>query len=149
MYCANCGSLINETLKYCKGCGVRLVRETGNDSANSMFKGLLVAVSLVSVFGFGILIALISVLLKSEVKSEVLVMLTFAYLFVLLGICFMLLKQVPKLIDAKLNQTNQTPELMQPAQISSRSTAQLEEYREPVRSVTENTTRTLEKELVK
>ena len=149
MYCANCGSSINETLKYCKSCGVRLVREAGNDSANSMFRGLLTTVSLVSVFGFGILVALLSLLLKGEMKSEVVVMITFAYLTVLLGICFMLLRQVPKLIDAKLNKANQTPDLIQPAQISSRSTAQFEEYREPVRSVIDNTTRTLEKELVK
>lgn len=149
MYCANCGSLINETLKYCKSCGVRLVREAGNDFSGSMLKNLVTGVSFISIFGFGILIALISLLLKSEIKSEVLVMMSLAYLVVLFGVCFMMLKQIPKLIDAKLNQSNQTPDLIQPAQLSSRSTAQLEEYREPVRSVTENTTRTLEKELVK
>lgn len=149
MYCANCGSSLNETLKYCKSCGVRLVREAANGSADSMFKGLLTTLSLISVFGFAILAVLVSVLLKHEMKSEVIVMMTLAYLVVLFGICFMMLRQVPKLIDAKLNQANQTPELIQPAQIINRNTAQLEEYREPVRSVTENTTRTLEKELVK
>lgn len=149
MYCANCGSLTNATLKYCKNCGVRLVRESGNDSSNSMFKGLLTVISLVSVFGFGILVALVSILLKNEVKTEILVMITFAYLAVLLGICLMLLKQVPKFIDVKLNQNNQTSELIPPAQFSSLNTAQLEEHREPARSVTEHTTRTLEKELVR
>ena len=149
MYCANCGNSIDETLKYCKSCGVRLVREKENDSSRSMLNMLLTVISLIAVFGFGILVALVSVLLKSSVSPEALVIITLAYLAVLFGVCFTLLRQIPKLIDAKLNQKNQTPELMQPAQISERNMAQLDEYREPVRSVTENTTRTLEKELVK
>ena len=149
MYCANCGNSIDETLKYCKSCGVRLVREKENDSSRSMLNMLLTVISLIAVFGFGILVALVSVLLKSSVSPEALVIITLAYLAVLFGVCFTLLRQIPKLIDAKLNQKNQTPELMQPAQIQNRNTAQLEEHREPVRSVTENTTRTLEKELVK
>lgn len=149
MYCANCGSSINETLKYCKSCGVRLVREKENDSSRAMLNTLLTVISLVAVFGFGILVALVSVLLKSSVLPEALVMITLAYLVVLFGICFSLLRQIPKLIDAKLNQKNQTSEIVQPAQISIRNTAQLEEHREPVMSVTEHTTRTLEKELVK
>ncbi len=35
--------------------------------------------------------------------------------------------------------------MIQPAQLYAKNTAQLEETREPVMSVTENTTRTLEK----
>ena len=149
MYCANCGSLVNEALKYCKNCGGRLIREKEDDSSRSMLNMLLTVISLIAVFGFGILVALVSVLLRSSVSPEVLVMITLAYLAVLFGISLTLLRQIPKLIDAKLNQKNQTSEISQPAQIQNRNTAQLEEFREPVLSVTEHTTRTLEKELVK
>lgn len=149
MYCANCGSLINETLKYCKSCGVRLVKETGDDSSKSILNILLLVIGLVAVFGFGILVGLVAVLLKNSVLPEALVMISFAYLGVLFSICFMLLRQIPKLIDAKLNQKHQTSEILQPIQIQTKNTAQLEEHREPVMSVTEHTTRTLEKELVK
>ncbi len=149
MYCANCGSSINETLKYCKSCGVRLVREKEDDSSRSMLNTLLTVISLIAVFGFGILVALVSVLLKSSVLPQILVMVTLAYLAVLFGINFTLLRQIPKLIDANLNQKNHPSEILQPIQIQPKNTAQLEEQREPVMSVTEHTTRTLEKELVK
>jgi len=49
------------------------------------------------------------------------------------------------LIDAKLNKKSERDETIQPAQLYAKNTAQLEEQREPVMSVTENTTRTLEK----
>lgn len=150
MYCANCGSLINETLKYCKSCGVRLVRETEkDDSSKSILNILLTAIFLITVFGFGILVGLVGLLLKNPIPPEALVMITFAYLAVLFGISFTLLKQIPKLIDARLNQKNQTSEIPQPVQIQPGNTAQLDEHREPVMSVTEHTTRILEKELVK
>jgi hypothetical protein len=54
------------------------------------------------------------------------------------------LSQIPKLIDAKLKK-GENNEFVQPVQLAAPITAQLEEYREPAVSVTENTTRTFDK----
>ena len=68
------------------------------------------------------------------------------YLLSLFGICFLIMRQVSKLIDAELRsrgiprRTIETPPLVQ---LPPKSTNPLEEFREPA-SVTDHTTRTLE-----
>jgi hypothetical protein len=71
-------------------------------------------------------------------------MLTFAFLSAVFGICFLMIQQIssmakPSSGDKILENAN----LPQPGAVN---TAQLEEHREPAQmSVTENTTRTLDK----
>lgn len=144
MYCAKCGSLINDALKYCKSCGVKLVKENDANSPGSILDNLLTALCFVSLGGLGILIGLVATLLKNGVDPIGVAIIAGFYLAALFGICFMLLRPVPKLIDAKLKNAEGN-EFVQPVQLSAPITAQLEEHREPVRSVTENTTRTFDK----
>ena len=114
-----------------------------------MLDDLLTALCLVAIFGFAFLVGLVAILLDKIIAPQVVVLIVMGYLAALFGICYMLLRQVPKLIDAKLNKNSERVETIQPEQLYARNTAQLAEPREPARSVTENTTRTLEKELVK
>lgn len=144
MYCAKCGSLINDALKYCKNCGVKLVKDDDDDSPKSILDNLLTALCFVSLGGLGILIGLVAVLLKNGVAPEGVAIIAGFYLAALFGICFMLLRPVLKLIDAKLKNAERN-EFVKPAQLSAPITARLEEHREPVGSVTENTTRTFDK----
>jgi hypothetical protein len=65
------------------------------------------------------------------------------------GICFTLARQVPKLIDARLKKDERPIEYAAPQQLTARTTAQLDEFREPVMSVTDHTTRILDKIPVK
>jgi len=106
---------------------------------------LLTALCFVALGGLGILVGLVSVLLGKSVDFQLVVVIAVIYLIALFGICYMLLSQVPKLINAKLNEKSERGETIQPAQLYARNTAQLAKPREPARSVTENTTRTLEK----
>ena len=136
-------------LKYCNSCGVRLAANSEDKGAPAgrMLIGILVALSLIVTIGFGILIPLLGILLQSNVKSEIVVLLTLAYLATIFGICFSLVRQVPKLIDARLKSADgySAAEPVEQTLVNPRTTAQLEEYRVPVSSVTDHTTRTLEK----
>lgn len=145
MYCANCGSLAESKLKYCKNCGSKLGKEDADKGADSMLNNILTTLFLIVMFGLGILVGLVAVLLGAGVEPKFVMFIAIGYLAAVFGICYTLLTQVPKLIDAKLNKRAESPDFVPPAQLYPRTTAQLEEQREPVISVTEHTTRTLDK----
>lgn len=145
MYCSKCGSLVNDALKYCKSCGVRLLEDDDKDTHGSILDNLLTTLCFIVLGGLGILIGLIAVLLDKSVSHEAVALIAITYIVGLFGICFMILSPVPKLITAKLNKESERGETISFVQLPAKNTAQLEEHRESVLSVTENTTRTLEK----
>jgi hypothetical protein len=140
MYCPKCGNSVNGGLKYCNTCGERLSvnDEDKEGTPGKMLDNVLTSLFLIVMFGMGILVGLVAVLLGNEVKTEVVVIIVMAYLATIFGICFSLVRQVPKLIDAKLN-------LLKPTFPAAEIRPQLDEYREPAMSVTDRTTRTLDK----
>lgn len=95
--------------------------------------------------GLGILVGLVAVLLDKIPHYEPVLMFAVVYLIILFGICFMILRQIAKLIDADL-QSRKPPVEQLPlhVQLPRPSQGRLEEYREPT-SVTDHTTRTLDK----
>jgi hypothetical protein len=147
MYCAKCGTLVNDALNYCNSCGAKLNKSEENETPESILSNLLTTLCFVALGGLGILIGLTAVLLKNGVDHKGVILLAGFYLSVLFGLCYLILSQVPKLIDAKLNKKTEASanDFVPPAQISARNTAQLEEHREPVMSVTDSTTRTFDK----
>ncbi|MBK7392166.1 MAG: hypothetical protein IPI64_02555 [Chloracidobacterium sp.] len=147
MHCPNCGKVVNKSLKYCKDCGERLSKAEEIDkdgTPGKMLDNILTTLFLVVMFGLGILVGLVAVLLGNDVKTEVVTTIVIAYLGAIFGICFMLARQVPKLIDARLKLNSQAND-PEPHQLRPLTTAQLEEFREPVMSVTDHTTKTLDK----
>jgi DNA-directed RNA polymerase subunit RPC12/RpoP len=144
MYCSTCGTLVDDKLNFCKNCGSKLVKENDEDTPKTMLDNILTTLCVVVIFGLGILIGLIAVLLGYAIDHKAVVLIAIGYLVGLFGICYMLLSQVPKLINARLKSKPETSEIAQPAQLFTKTTVQLEEHREPTISVTENTTRTLE-----
>jgi hypothetical protein len=149
MYCSNCGNSVNKKLKYCNSCGERLSKqESKNSTPGEMLDSILETVLWTSLSAFGILIGLVAVLLRSDVAPQLVVIVAFAYLATVFGICFTLLRQIPKLVDAKLNAPKHEADYLPAAQLYSKTTAQLEEHREPVESVTAQTTRSLDEVLV-
>ncbi|MBC7898940.1 MAG: hypothetical protein H7070_02705 [Saprospiraceae bacterium] len=146
MYCSTCGNAVTTDLKYCKNCGDKLVKEVDKDGMpGKMLDNILTTLFLVVMFGLGILVGLVAVLLSRDVQTEVVVLITIAYLAAVFGICYTLLGQVPKLIDAKLNRRNDSPDFVPHVQLPAKVTGQLDGYHEPAMSVTEHTTRTLDK----
>ncbi len=147
MFCPNCGKTVNEKLKYCNGCGERLSKEIEIDkdgTPGKMLDNILTALFLVVMFGLGILVGLVAVLLGNNVEPKFVMYIAITYLAAVFGICYTLLSQVPKLIDAKLKSQQGSPGQLEYPQLERVTTAQLEEYREPAMSVTEHTTKTLD-----
>ncbi len=145
MYCPNCGNSVPNDLKYCNGCGKRLGADDTGASAGTMLDKVLTTLFLIVMFGFGILIGLVAVLLGNHVNNDMVAIIASLYLMAIFGICFTLVRQIPKLIDARLSRDQGPADYAQPQQLRPRTTAQLDEYREPVMSVTDQTTRTLER----
>lgn len=147
MYCPQCGKQVSEDLKYCNGCGERLTRESvdQDDTPGQMLSSILRTLFAIVVFGLGILVGLVAVLLGNEVRPDAVFWLGLAYLATIFGICFTLIRQVPKLIDAKLKAWNNTVDIPPVLRLSPQTTGQLDEYREPAMSVTDHTTKTLDK----
>jgi hypothetical protein len=146
MHCPSCGNPVKKGLKYCNGCGERMggFDDDKDSTPGKMLDNILTALFLIVMFGLGILVGLVAVLLGNGVLKEAVTIIVIAYLAALFGICFMLVKQATKLIDAKLASLNASLARVSPAELKPVTTAQLEEYREPVMSVTDNTTRTLD-----
>jgi len=147
MYCSNCGNAVNEKLKYCNSCGERLVKEKDdkNSVPGKMLDNILTTLFLVAMFGLGILVGLVAVLLGNGVPKEAVTIIAVAYLAAVFGICFMLLGHVKKLVDFKLSGFVQdSDQVAHPQLLKPKTTAQLDEYKQPA-SVTEHTTRTLDK----
>ena len=146
MYCSNCGNSVNEKLKFCNGCGERIAKdEDKHGTPGKMLDNILTTLFLIVMFGLGILIGLVAVLLNFKIASDVVTLIVVVYLLAVFGICFSLVRQVPKLIDAKLKGfASSSPDFVPAQQLNPRTTAQLEESRQPPASVTDHTTRTLE-----
>ncbi len=145
MYCAGCGTSVNDKLNYCNVCGAKLVKEDGPD-ATSVLNNFLTAIVVVVLGGFGILVGMLAILLYNGVQPKDAGLIALFFLVSLTVISFMLLRLLPRLLDAKLNEEKAvTRQTYQAPQIKPKATAQLEEHREPAVSVTEHTTRNFEK----
>src|SRR5688572_33446450 len=105
MHCPNCGESVNKNLRFCKSCGERLSKAAEIDKdgmPGKMLDNVLTTIFLIVMFGLGILVGLVAVMLGNNVKTEIVTVIVLAYLAAVFGICFLLVKQVPKLIDARL-----------------------------------------------
>ncbi|MBA4122225.1 MAG: hypothetical protein H0X72_07155 [Acidobacteria bacterium] len=146
MYCATCGSLLNQELNYCNRCGARVDKLAVSENKSEALQYLSMATGFVGLGGLGLTVGLIAILLNFSVQSEVVVMLALAFLAAVFGISFLMIQQISRMTNASQPSSKN---VFENSQLSSPNTAQLEEPRIPAVSVTENTTRTLEKELIK
>jgi hypothetical protein len=147
MYCPNCGKTVDKKLKYCNGCGERLgtAQDEKGGTPGAMLDQILETLFWFAMGGLGILIGLVAVLLSKDLPPNLVATIVIAYLATIFGVCFFLARQVPKLIDAKLKTYAEASVSTGPAQLEPVTTAQLDEYHEPVMSVTDHTTKTLDK----
>ena len=149
MFCPNCGKTADKKLKYCSGCGERLSKAAEIDkdgTPGKMLDNILTTLFLVVMFGLGILVGLVAVLLGNGVEPKFVMFIAIAYLGAVFGICYTLLSQVPKLIDAKLKgNSTASDHSTAPPELRPAATAQLGAPIDMPASVTEHTTRTLDK----
>lgn len=147
MYCPSCGSSVKPNLSYCNSCGAKVNNNKDRDShkpASATPDSLVWAIVGVTVCGLGVLIGLMSVM-KNELHFNDGIVLFFALMTFLLIVAidatfiwqFLRRNQGAKEID----NTAQLKELI----ARELNAAQARALGEPAPSVTEHTTRSIEK----
>lgn len=143
MYCERCGNQIDDSLNYCNSCGASLRTEVR--SQRSLVAFMVAALAVTTIAGLIIIGALLISLLDRVSKPEPVFVFAAVFLLVLFGICFMIMRQVSRLIDNELKVREIPKRAAEPlVRLPPKSTNQLDEFREPA-SVVDNTTRTLDK----
>ena len=139
MYCANCGTQLLQELSYCNRCGFDV--RTRTQSSTGSTARFFTAITLLAVIGLGLMFGG-ALAFKNAGFTEEFIGLFVVCMFVLVGFAeIMLVKNLPKLSGAKDSKKRSLPPLHQDLRLPQASN-----FGEPVPSVTENTTRTLEYE---
>ena len=143
MYCSACGTKLQVDLNYCNRCGQRV----GPDKEKgSLAESLSSSLGYVGSAGFIAYIFVVIALAKNGVPGGQVIAITAFYFAALFGICSLILRQT-QLFSGKSDhrERSRQSEVSDPAYLKPLTTAQLEEAREHgIRSVVENTTRTLD-----
>ena len=148
MYCSTCGTLINAELNFCNRCGTK-VSKADLEIQKTVTENLSSAVGYIGGFGFLGFIFVTLILVKNGVPAVALTAISLFYLAALFGVCYLIIQRISSLSGNPAPAINDLPDNLQPEQLGSVNTAQLESPRHPAMSVTDTTTRTLDKELVR
>ena len=143
MYCPGCGNPTKEGLAYCNTCGKRLISPESGDTPGKMLNGILETLFWTVILSLGGLVGLVAVMLNRAMDPMLVALVAAIYLLAVSAIGFMLARQIPKLIDARLRGLAPPEPANPPQYLRPVTTAQLPEHHEPVAAVTEDTTRTL------
>lgn len=138
MYCANCGTPLSAGLSYCNRCGYNLREKAEiNTAAISAF---LTAITLLGLGGLAIMLGGAILLRKEAGLAHELIGFFMLFTFLIVSVTeVMLVRNLTKLSAPKENFRPFPPPVPNDLRIPQQST-----LGEPVPSVTENTTRTLE-----
>lgn len=140
MYCANCGMQLVAGLSYCNRCGTNL-RERTDSKTGGVITAFLTAITTLGVAGLAILFGGALVLKRKAQLDPELIGIFMTFTFLLVGLIeFMLIRNLSKLLDPKESKVRS----FQPPVTNDLRLPQHSTLGEPVPSVTENTTRTLE-----
>jgi hypothetical protein len=152
MYCSTCGEIVIQGLNYCKNCGARVSGARVDEAdklSESSFNLLVAAVLSIPIAGLGIIIGLMSVMKEKLGFSNELIVVFVAGAFLLLltseTALIWLLIQRSKIVRktdgaSSLKDGAKLPEV----EIKGLNAAKTRELVEPVPTVIENTTRSLE-----
>ena|SRR5690242_11605196 len=138
MHCVNCGTPVSPELNYCNRCGFN-VRESGTPNT-ALVTASISAITLVAVAGLAVMFFAAVFLKKSGFTQDFIgFFLFFSFLLVSLAELF-LFRNLTKLADLK----QQKPRVLSPPITNDLRLPQASPLGEPVGSVTDQTTRTLE-----
>jgi hypothetical protein len=143
MYCSTCGRSVSENLNYCNNCGARTERHSSADGSNSTRPFALVSMLIGGggLFGF---FPLLDRLLRSGMDTAAIFFILLAYLVTVLLMFSLVMGFVWKSSSGFGPKMGRGKRFDVPDQLPVVNTAQLYEPRQPVASVTDHTTRTLE-----
>jgi hypothetical protein len=141
MYCSNCGTPLTQGLSYCNRCGTSL-RERSEIKTGPL-SAFLTAIPLLGMVGVAAMFAGSLILRRGANLSQELIGVFMLFTFLLVSLTeIMLIRNLSRLMNSSSEKKNYLP-APQPVQHDLRLT-QGTPLGEPVPSVTENTTRTLE-----
>jgi hypothetical protein len=141
MYCSNCGTPVTSGLSFCNRCGTGL-RERTESKSTGAITAFLTAITVLGIVGLGIMLGGSLVLRKEAGLPVELVGFFMLFTFVIVALIeIMLVRNLSKLMGSSerthyLPTAPQTPLELRPPTTTS--------FGEPIGSVTDNTTRTLE-----
>jgi hypothetical protein len=141
MYCVNCGTLLATGLSFCNRCGTSL-KERGESTNTATITAFLTAITLLGIVGLGIMLGGSLALRQGAGLSQELIGLFMLFTFLI--VCLtetMLIRQLSRLTSTNESRKSLPPMQQAPYELRPPSAVSLGE---PVSSVTENTTRTLE-----
>ena len=138
MYCANCGAPRTQGLSYCNRCGADL-RERIESSNTKAITAFLSAITLLGVMGLAVMLAGAMILRRGANLSQELIGVFMLFTFLIVSITeIMLVRNLSKLFGSTERKNSF------PTPPSDLRLPQGTPLGEPISSVTENTTRTLE-----
>jgi len=140
MFCSACGTQIAPGLSFCNRCGFSLKERT--EVKTSPIAAFLTAITLIAVIGLGIMLGGPLTLRKDANFGEEFIGMFMFFTFIIVAMTeFLLVRQLSKL-TAQPKQRELPP--AQPVVPHELASAPARALAEPIPSVTENTTRTLE-----
>ena len=140
MYCANCGTPHTQGLSYCNRCGADL-RERVESSNTKAITAFLSAITMIGVGGMAVMLAGALLLRKGANLSPELIRVFMLFTFLIVAITeFMLVRNL-----SKLTGPTESKRYFPPAPpMNDKRLPAAGSFGEPVPSVTENTTHTLD-----
>ena len=142
MYCSNCGTPRSQGISYCNRCGTDLrERREGGGTHVTAIGAVLTAITILGVVGLGIMLGGALVLRKEAGLSQEIIGVFMLFTFLIVAVTeFMLVRNLGKLTSSQESKRYFPPspplnDMRLPAAGS---------FGEPVPSVTENTTHTLD-----
>ena len=138
MYCANCGTPVSPELSYCNRCGFNLRERVKTNSG--VFAACLSAIAFIAVFGLGIMFGGAMSLKRAGFSQDFIAFFLFWGFVLVGGTEIMLFRTLTKLGVGK---QKERPALPSPVQ-HELNLPPASNFGEPVSSVTDHTTRTLE-----
>jgi len=141
MYCSNCGTPVTNGVSFCNRCGKGL-RERTESKSSYAITAFLTAITSIGIVGLGIMLGGSLVLRKEAGLPVELVGCFMLFTFVIVALIeIMLVRNLSKLMGAA-ERTQYLPTAPQPPlELRPPTTT---DFVEPIGSVTDNTTRTLE-----
>lgn len=139
MYCANCGTLLTQGLSYCNRCGTNLRERV--EPKTAAIGAFLTAITVLGVVGLTMMLGGAVLLRKEADVSQALIGFFMLFTFLIVGITeVMLIRNLSKLWESP----DRTKYLTAPPMQHDLRLPHATPLGEPISSVTENTTRTLE-----
>jgi hypothetical protein len=139
MYCTNCGTGLGPGLSYCNRCGFNLREKT--ESNTGAISAFLTAITVLGTVGLAIMLFGAIVLRRKANLDQELIGVFMMFTFLLISFTeFMLLRSLSKFMESKESKIRSLP----PPVTNDLRLPRASSLGEPVPSVTENTTHTLE-----